>query len=158
MIVFTASSLLPQGFGTQTPLEDKLVLSEKEVAKAEAAVSSYNTAISELATTYNIALVDTYSEMKKLASESGIRYYGNTYTTTFVSGGASSTTTAESTTGTATESLATAESATSATAESTTTSSTSSSCAFSPQDTAPNDKAATATNAKNFFIFLNLID
>jgi len=63
MIVFTASSLLPQGFGTQTPLEDKLVLSEKEVAKAEAAVS------------------------RKLASESGIRYYGNTYTTTFVSGG-----------------------------------------------------------------------
>lgn len=87
MIVFTASSILPQGFGTQFPLEDKWVLSEKEIAKAEAAVSSYNTAISELAATYNIALVDTYTEMKKLASASGIRYYGNTYTTTFVSGG-----------------------------------------------------------------------
>jgi len=74
--------------GVSYPLEDKWVLTEKEVAKAEAAIVKYNAAISELATTYNLAFVDTYSEMKKLSSQSGIRYYGNTYTTTFVSGGA----------------------------------------------------------------------
>ena len=88
MIVFTASSILPQGYGTQIPLENKWVLSEKEVAKVEAAVSKYNTVIKQLATTYNLAFVDVYTEMNKLASASGIRYYSNTYTTTFVSGGA----------------------------------------------------------------------
>jgi hypothetical protein len=74
--------------GVTYPLEDKWVLSEAEVAKAEAAVSKYNGAILELSRAYNLAIVDTYSEMKKLSSQSGIRYYGNTYTTTFVSGGA----------------------------------------------------------------------
>ena len=88
LIVFTAASILPQGYGTQTPLEDKWVLTEKEVAKAEAAVTAYNAAILELANAYGLALVDAYSEMQKLSSQSGIRYYGNTYTTTFVSGGA----------------------------------------------------------------------
>ena len=74
--------------GITYPLEDKWVLSEKEVAKAEAAVTKYNTAIFELSRAYNLALVDTYTQMKKLSTEQGIRYYGNTYTTTFVSGGA----------------------------------------------------------------------
>ena len=74
--------------GITYPLEDQWVLSEKEVAKAEAAVVKYNNAILELSRAYDIAIVDTYSEMKKLSSQTGIRYYGNTYTTTFVSGGA----------------------------------------------------------------------
>ena len=73
--------------GITYPLEDKWVLTEKEANKAEAAVVRYNTAIAELAKTYDLALVDTYTEMKKLSSDSGIKYYGNTYTTTYVSGG-----------------------------------------------------------------------
>ncbi|WP_333660359.1 G-D-S-L family lipolytic protein [Chishuiella changwenlii] len=88
LIVLTAASLLRQGFGTQTALADQYVLTEKETAKAEAAVTKFNTAISELATKHNLAFVDAYSEMKKLSSVSGIKYYGQTYTTTFVSGGA----------------------------------------------------------------------
>ncbi|WP_322971312.1 hypothetical protein [Faecalibacter sp. LW9] len=74
--------------GVSYPLEDKWVLTQAETAKAEAAVSKYNAAIFELARAYNLAIVDTYNEMNKLSSQSGIRYYGNTYTTTFVSGGA----------------------------------------------------------------------
>ncbi|MEG0931609.1 SGNH/GDSL hydrolase family protein, partial [Algoriella sp.] len=88
LIVLTALSLLRQGVGTQTPLEDKYVLTAKETAKAEAAVIKYNAAIAEIATANNLALVDAYTEMKKLSSVSGIKYYGQTYTTTFVSGGA----------------------------------------------------------------------
>jgi len=88
LIVLTAASLLRQGFGTQTPLTDQYVLTEKETAKAEAAVTKFNTAISELATKHNLAFVDAFSEMKKLSSASGIKYYGQTYTTTFISGGA----------------------------------------------------------------------
>ena len=74
--------------GVSYPLEDKWVLTENETNKAEAAVKAYNTAIAELASTYNLALVDTYSEMQGLSSKSGLRYYSNSYTTTFVSGGA----------------------------------------------------------------------
>ena len=59
---------------------------------------------------------------------------------------------------TAAESATTAvESATTA-VESTAGASTGASSVFSPQDTAPNDKVATATTAKNFLIFFNLID
>lgn len=74
--------------GVSYPMTDNYVLTAKETAKAEAAVVKYNAAIAELATAYNLALVDAYSEMKKLSSASGIKYYGQTYTTTFVSGGA----------------------------------------------------------------------
>ncbi|GEM52204.1 hypothetical protein ACTS95_00390 [Empedobacter brevis] len=59
---------------------------------------------------------------------------------------------AESTTALAESTTVLAESTT-ALAESTVFS-TASSAFFSPQDTAPNDKAATATTAKNFFIVL----
>ncbi|MGV0920583.1 hypothetical protein [Empedobacter falsenii] len=65
---------------------------------------------------------------------------------------------AESTLAAAESTLAAAESTTAA-AESTVTAAEStlagaSSAFFSPQDTAPKDKAATATTAKNFFIVL----
>ncbi|MBO6212544.1 G-D-S-L family lipolytic protein [Algoriella sp.] len=88
LIVLTAASLLPKGYGTQIALEDKYVLTAKETAKAEAAVTKYNAAIAELATAYNLAFVDTHAQMQRLSSASGIKFYGQTYTTTFVSGGA----------------------------------------------------------------------
>ena len=74
--------------GITYPLVDKYVLTAKETAKAEAAVTKFNAAIAEVANANGLALVDAYSEMKKLSSASGIKYYGQTYTTTFVSGGA----------------------------------------------------------------------
>ena len=88
LIVLTAASLLPKGYGTQIALEDNYVLTAKETAKAEAAVTKYNAAIAELATAYNLAFVDTHAQMQRLSSASGIKFYGQTYTTTFVSGGA----------------------------------------------------------------------
>jgi len=74
--------------GVSYPMVDKYVLTQKETAKAEAAVLKYNAAITELADSYNIALVDMYSQMQKLSSSTGIKYYGQTYTTTYISGGA----------------------------------------------------------------------
>ncbi len=88
LITLTALPYIRQGYGTQIQMPDQYVLTEKETAKAEAAVTKYNASIASLATKYNLALVDAYSEMKKLSSSSGIKYYGQTYTTTFVSGGA----------------------------------------------------------------------
>ena len=74
--------------GVSYPMVDKYVLTQKETAKAEAAVLKYNAAIAELADSYNIALVNMYSQMQKLSSSTGIKYYGQTYTTTYISGGA----------------------------------------------------------------------
>lgn len=88
LITLTALPYIRQGYGTQIQMPDQYVLTEKETAKAEAAVTKYNASIASLATKYNLALVDAYSEMKKLSSSSGIKYYGQTYTTAFISGGA----------------------------------------------------------------------
>lgn len=74
--------------GVSYPMTDNYVLTAKETAKAEAAVTKYNAAIAELATAYNLAFVDAHAQMQRLSSASGIKFYGQTYTTTFVSGGA----------------------------------------------------------------------
>jgi hypothetical protein len=88
LVTLTALAYIKQGYGTLVQMPDQFILTEKETAKAEAAVVKYNTAIAGLASKYNLALVDAYTEMQKLSSASGIKYYGQTYTTTFVSGGA----------------------------------------------------------------------
>lgn len=74
--------------GVTYPLEDQWVLTKKETAKVVAATTAYNTAIRQLAIDYNLAFVDAYRAMQELSSSSGIIYFGNTYTTTYVSGGA----------------------------------------------------------------------
>ncbi|MFA7615095.1 MAG: G-D-S-L family lipolytic protein [Moheibacter sp.] len=74
--------------GVTFPLEDKWVLTKKETAKVVAATTAYNTAIRQLAIDYNLAFVDAFRAMQELSSSSGITYFGNTYTTTYVSGGA----------------------------------------------------------------------
>ncbi len=79
------------------------------------------------------------------------------YLATAVESAAGAATAAESAT-TAVESATTAVESTATAVESTAGASTGASSVFSPQDTAPNDKVATATTAKNFFIFFNLID
>ncbi len=87
LLLLPASTALQQGYGTSLQLPDSLVLSEDELAKVEAAVIAYNTKIAAIATAYDVALVDANAEMRKIAN-SGLTFYGTTYTTTFVSGGA----------------------------------------------------------------------
>ena len=74
--------------GLTNPLEDKWVLTIDEKNAVIAATEAYNTAIAQLAQQYDLAFVDAHQAMKDLSSQSGITYFGNTYTTTFVSGGA----------------------------------------------------------------------
>lgn len=96
LIVLTASSLMkpydatcnPSGIsaGTAVPLEDKYVLTEKEVAKVSTATTAYNTALRSIATSKGLAFVDANSKMKEL--QSGIQWDGVKYTAKFVTGGA----------------------------------------------------------------------
>lgn len=74
--------------GVTYPLEDKWVLTKTETEAVAAATTAYNAAIKQLAMDYNLAFVDANQAMKDLSSNSGLTFYGNTYTTTYVSGGA----------------------------------------------------------------------
>ena len=97
-IVLPASSLMkpydatcnPTGIsaGTAVPLEDKYVLTQKEVAKVITATKAYNTALQDIANAKGLALVDANSKMVELSSVSGIQWDGVKYTATFVTGGA----------------------------------------------------------------------
>lgn len=74
--------------GVTNPLGDKWVLIPSEKDAVITATNAYNTAIKALATEYNLAFVDAHRAMQELSLESGITYFGTTYTTTYVSGGA----------------------------------------------------------------------
>ena len=74
--------------GVTYPLTDQWVLIPSEKDAVISATDAYNAAISQLAANYDLALVDAHQAMQDLSSDSGITYFGNTYTTTYVSGGA----------------------------------------------------------------------
>lgn len=74
------------GLGSAVPIPDQYVLTETEIAAIEAATADYNAAISGLAETHGLALVDMNAKMNNLAS--GLIYDGITFTPTFVTGGA----------------------------------------------------------------------
>src|SRR5690606_39010095 len=74
--------------GITYPLTDQWVLIPSEKEAVIAATNAYNATISQLAANYNLALVDAHQAMQDLSSASGITYFGNTYSTTYVSGGA----------------------------------------------------------------------
>ena len=73
--------------GITYPLEDKWVLTRNELQTVEKAVNAYNTKIAEIASKYDLALVDANTEMRNI-SVSGLTFYGTTYTTSFIAGGA----------------------------------------------------------------------
>lgn len=74
--------------GITYPMADEWVLIPSEINSIVTATNKYNTAIRQLAIDYNLAFVDANRAMQELSSSSGITYFGNTYTTTYVSGGA----------------------------------------------------------------------
>lgn len=90
LILLPASKVLtPQaGGGTSVPLEDKLVLTEAEAAKVQAATTAYNATIKKAAGDKGLAFVDMDAKMQELNSKSGIIWDGVKYTATFVTGGA----------------------------------------------------------------------
>lgn len=81
----TATSTLI--YGTTVPLIDKYVLTQNEAAKVAAATAAYNTAITSLASSYGLALVDANSKLIELGGTSGISFNGVKYTANFVTGG-----------------------------------------------------------------------
>ncbi|WP_204207191.1 SGNH/GDSL hydrolase family protein [Vaginella massiliensis] len=87
LILLTTLGKIQTGGGSQVPLADGDVLSEAELAEVETATGAYNAKISAIATKYNLALVDANTEMRKI-SNVGLTFYGTTFTTSFIQGGA----------------------------------------------------------------------
>ena len=75
-------------YGITFPLEDAHVLIPSEITAINKATTAYNTAISALATQYNIAFVDANAKMVELNAGSGIQWNGVKYNAVFATGGA----------------------------------------------------------------------
>ena len=86
-ILLTSLSAIKAGGGTQTPLTDAQILTEKEAKKVQTATNTYNTQIQSLANAYNLAFVDANAKMIELGRTSGIQYNGVSYTANFITGG-----------------------------------------------------------------------
>lgn len=87
-ILLTTAAALKTGGGTQTPLTNAQVLTEKETSRVLTATAAYNASLSQLAAAYGLALVDANSKMVQLSAASGLQFDGVKYNTTFVTGGA----------------------------------------------------------------------
>ncbi len=72
--------------GSLTPIPNKNVLTLAEIAKIEAAISSYNSTIQSVAASNGLALVDVNGFMSRASK--GIIYNGVAINTAFVTGGA----------------------------------------------------------------------
>ncbi len=83
----SAQAHLGAGNGTQFPLQDRWVLSKKEVEEIRAATSSYNDTIEALAAEKGLAIVDAHAILNQLAN-GGILFDTYHFTNQFVQGGA----------------------------------------------------------------------
>jgi len=74
------------GWGSAVPIPNQYVLTTTEIAAINAAITSFNTIIADLATTNNLALADMNTHLNSL--QTGLIYDGIGVNTTFVTGGA----------------------------------------------------------------------
>jgi hypothetical protein len=86
LFVLPLSSLIPQGYGTQIPLEDQWALIPSEQLALQTATDAYNTTIEAIAVNKGLAFVDFKSILEQ-ASTTGFQSGNFILTTDLVSGG-----------------------------------------------------------------------
>ena len=86
LFVLSLASLIPQGYGTQIPLEDKWALTPEEQNNLQVATDAYNATIVSLAATNNVAVVDL-NDILLQASTTGVSFDDYTMTASLVTGG-----------------------------------------------------------------------
>ncbi|NRD22008.1 G-D-S-L family lipolytic protein [Winogradskyella litoriviva] len=86
LFVLPLSSLIPQGYGTQIPLEDKWALIPSEQLALQTATDAYNATIEAIAASKGLALVD-FKGILQEASTTGIQSGNFILTTDLVTGG-----------------------------------------------------------------------
>lgn len=85
LFVLPLSSLIPQGYGTQIPLEDKWALTPEEQTAIQNAIDAYNATIAAVASANGLALVDLQSILNQAAT-TGIPFDEYMLTTDLVTG------------------------------------------------------------------------
>lgn len=85
LLTIPQDSLKCAGWGTQKPVPNEYILDETEIQSIMNATTSFNQTISNMASTYDLALVDMNGLMQEIAS-SGLKIDGVEYTSEFVSG------------------------------------------------------------------------
>ncbi|MEX6626851.1 G-D-S-L family lipolytic protein [Tenacibaculum salmonis] len=86
LFVLPLSSLIPKGYGTQIPLEDKWVLTPQEQTEIKTAVDAFNIKLKSVADTNGYALVDFNGILQKAAT-TGLQFDNYYMTTSLVTGG-----------------------------------------------------------------------
>lgn len=86
LFVLPLSSLIPQGYGTQIPLEDKWALTPEEQMAIQTATDAYNATITSVASANGLALVDLQSILNQAAT-TGIPFDDYVVTADLVTGG-----------------------------------------------------------------------
>ncbi|WP_347923541.1 G-D-S-L family lipolytic protein [Pontimicrobium sp. SW4] len=86
LFILSLSSLIPQGYGTQIPLEDKWVLTPEEQTAIQTATDAYNATISSVASANGVALVDLQTILNQAAT-TGIPFDDYIVTADLVTGG-----------------------------------------------------------------------
>ena len=86
LFILSLSSLIPQGYGTQIPLEDKWVLTPEEQTAIQTATDAYNATISSVASANGVALVDLQAILSQAAT-TGIPFDDYIVTADLVTGG-----------------------------------------------------------------------
>jgi lysophospholipase L1-like esterase len=86
LFVLPLSSYIPQGYGTQIPLEDKWALTPEEQQNITAATDAYNATIESVASSNGLAFVD-FKAILQMASTVGITSGDFTLNTSLVTGG-----------------------------------------------------------------------
>ncbi len=86
LFVLPLSSLIPAGYGTQIPLEDKWVLTPEEQNEIKVATDAYNATIESVASAKGLAFVD-FKTLLIDAAANGYVFDDYTMTTNLVTGG-----------------------------------------------------------------------
>ncbi|WP_397363937.1 G-D-S-L family lipolytic protein [Olleya sp. R77988] len=86
LFVLPLSTLIPQGYGTQIPLEDKWALLPSEQLEIKTATDGYNATIASVASTKGLALVNLNVILSE-ASSTGVTFDTYNLTTDLVTGG-----------------------------------------------------------------------
>lgn len=86
LFVLPLSSLIPAGYGTQIPLEDKWVLTPEEQNEIKVATDAYNATIESVASAKGLAFVD-FKTLLIDAAANGYTFDNYTMTTNLVTGG-----------------------------------------------------------------------
>ncbi len=87
LILLTASTLIPLGTGTASPMGDELVLTPQEVTRIQTATGAYNTSIETVRSAAGLGIVDMKTILEQ-ASSSGWSEGNFVLTANLVTGGA----------------------------------------------------------------------